>query len=392
MARTKKPLKIKQPVTLRETKLRSGNISLYLDIYHRGERRYEFLKLYLIPEVDQASKMLNRQTREIAEKIRAERILQLQSFGIDKIDKAKRSQILLSNWLDLYVHEDTDIKPATRHGRKMTCMRVNQFLEDTNRQTIALGEVDKDFCLEFIKYLKASAHRNYNAEKNDAPTISNTTINYYQVIFSAALTKAVKDGIIKQNPFKQLSMKEKVQPRNKEIEYLTKEELQKLINTDCGNPDIKVAFMFSCFTGLRKSDIKRLTYRDIRKTPDGKSEQIHIRMKKTDLPVIVPISEEAKKWLPPMKDIDSPIFNIPDNQSTLAWQVSRWVERAGIDKHITFHCARHTFGTMLLTLGVDIYTVSKLMGHKSVAMTEIYAKVVDSKKIDAMGKVDDFFK
>lgn len=391
MARAKKQLKIKQPVTLRETKLKSGNISLYLDIYHRGVRKYEFLKLYLIPEVDQASKMQNRQTREIAEKIRAERILQLQSFGIDKIDEAKRSQILLSTWLDLYVADDVKIAKATRHGRDMMRQRVNEYLKDTHRESITLGEIDKEFCLEFIKYLKSSTHRNYSAENNDAPTISDTTINYYQVILSGALSKAVKEGIIKVNPFKQLDTREKVQPKNKEIEYLTTEELKKLIATDCGNPDLKVAFLFSCFTGLRKSDIKVLTYNDIRQAPDGKTLQIVMRMQKTDITVIVPLSDEAMKWLPEKKESDTPIFKVPDNQSTLAWRLNSWVKNAGIDKHITFHCARHTFGTMLLTLGVDLYTVSKLMGHTSVATTQIYAKIVDSKKIDAVSRLDKIF-
>lgn len=392
MARPKKQIRLKQPVTLREKKIKNGNLSLYLDIYHKGVRKYEYLKLYIVPEVDQSAKIMNRQTREIAEKIRAERILQLQSHGIEHIEKAKRSRILLSTWLDQYTKEDSGISDATRHGRKMTQLRVNEYLKEIKGETISLCDIDKEFCLSFINHLKTSKHRNYNKEKKKAPTISQTTINYYQVIFSAALTKAVKEGIIKSNPFKQLEARQKVRPKNKEIEYLTIDELRTLINTDCGNPDLKVAFIFSCFTGLRKSDVKRLTNSDIKLTPDGVSRQIVIRMQKTKDTVIIPLSDEALKWLPKVEDNKIPIFNVPANQSTLSWHLTTWVKRAKIEKHITFHCARHTFGTMLLTLGTDIYTVSKLMGHKSVAVTEVYAKIVDSKKIDAMVKVDDYFK
>ena len=106
--------------------------------------------------------------------------------------------------------------------------------------------------------------------------------------------------------------------------------------------------------------------------------------------VFIPLSDEAKKWLPKPGGYQEPFFNLPA-PSTICLILSNWVKAAGINKHITFHCARHTFATMMLTLGSDIYTTSKLLGHNHVATTEIYAKVIDKKKFESMSNLDRMF-
>ena len=120
------------------------------------------------------------------------------------------------------------------------------------------------------------------------------------------------------------------------------------------------------------------------KTADGKGEYIDMEMQKTEKPVIIPLSEEAKRWLPKPRGNNIPFFDIPTTQTVIGRALRKWAEAAGIEKHITF-------GTMMLTLGADLFTTSKLMGHSNIQTTEIYAKIVDKKKEEAINLIDGMF-
>jgi integrase len=116
-----------------------------------------------------------------------------------------------------------------------------------------------------------------------------------------------------------------------------------------------------------------------------------MEMKKTEKPVIIPLSEEAKRWLPDPKGFNVPFFDIPTTGTVIGRALRKWAEAAGIDKHLSFHCSRHTFGTMMLTLGADLYTTSKLLGHTDVKMTQVYAKIINRKKDEAVNLVNGLF-
>ena len=182
----------------------------------------------------------------------------------------------------------------------------------------------------------------------------------------------------------------------KEVYYTFKGQYQfyaiAFMATDSYRPEVKQAFIFACFTGLRLSDMYKLAPIHIFKTPDGKGEYIDMEMQKTEKPVIIPLSEEAKRWLPKPKGITTPFFDIPTTQTVIGRALRKWAEAAGVEKHISFHCSRHTFGTMMLTLGADLFTTSKLMGHTNIQTTEIYAKIVDKKKEEAINLIDGMFK
>ena len=106
----------------------------------------------------------------------------------------------------------------------------------------------------------------------------------------------------------------------------------------------------------------------------------------------IPLGEQARKWMPEQGE-DGPEDNVfKVKPAAISENLKPWAEAAGItNKEVTFHTSRHTFATMLLTLGADIYTVSKLLGHTSVKTTQIYAKIIDQKKDDAVSLVDDIF-
>lgn len=201
----------------------------------------------------------------------------------------------------------------------------------------------------------------------------------------------MREGLIPANPVKMLDLKERPQPKEGDKEYLTIDELKRIVEAPCPSSELKTVFRFACFTGLRISDVRKMTNKDIYLSPDGKTRYIYTEMVKTGGTVSVPLSAEALRWLPTVEDDDALLFRVPQNASTLGRHLSQWMKAAKVDKHITFHGARHTFGTLMLTLGADIYTSSKLMGHSNVKVAEVYAKIVDQKRVDAINLMDNMF-
>ncbi len=155
-------------------------------------------------------------------------------------------------------------------------------------------------------------------------------------------------------------------------------------------PAVKNAYLFSCFCGLRISDIIGLKWKNV--YIDNGQYRLEMVMQKTKEPIYLPLSAEALKWIPErgMKAAEDHVFDLP-SPTYINVILKPWAKAAGIDKHFTFHTARHTFATMMLTLGADLYTTSKLLGHTNVKTTQIYAKIVNKKKDDAVSLVDNIF-
>ena len=389
MARPKKSLKVKEPIRIRERKLADGNISLYLDIYVKGTRKYESLGLYLIPESLPNAKAANARTRSIAEKIKSDRIIALQDRGIKQWDKIKRSNMPLVEWLMQYEQDSFGFKPSTLKGRMDMRKKVEEYLEQEGLSYIGMNEINQDFCRGFLRFLETA--KNSVAKKQKDRTISKGCAHHHQAVLNGALNKAVREGIIQQNPMKKLDKREKFQPSPEEREFLTIEELRNLMDVPCSNEQVKKAFIFSCFSGLRLSDVRTLTWNKIHKMPDGKTLYVHVFMQKTQKPLNVPLSGEALKVLEEKENPDEPIFKLPASDATINYHIKKWVKNGKIDKTISFHCSRHTFATMMLTLGADLYTTSKLLGHANVTTTQIYSKIIDKKKVETDNLVDNLF-
>ena len=387
MVRPKKQIKVKEPVRLREKKLRDGNRSLYLDIYHRGTRKYEYLKLYLVPETTPEAKTRNKETMRVAEQIKSERILQLQSRGLTQWDSIKKASLPVLTWMEQeYENPPRPLSVSTMNWRKQTRKTFANYLDSIHRPTLTLEEIDKDICRGFIAYLRTAPNR----LKKEAHTISQGTGERYMTEIICMLNYAVREGLIATNPFKQIPSNERLTCNDNEREFLTIEEIKLLMDAPCPRDEVKQAFMFPCFTGLRISDVRRLAPMHILKSADGLTEYIDIEMQKTKHGVIVPLSEEAKKWLPSPKGNDIPFFSLP-TLATINHAIAKWTKNAGIEKHATYHTSRHSFATMMLTIGADIYTTSKLLGHSHVSTTEIYAKVIDKKKVESISSLDKMF-
>ena len=386
MGRKKKEIKMKEPVRIREKRLNDGNVSLYLDMYYMGARKKEGLKLYLVPEVNAAAKLQNKNTLKLAEQIKAERIIDIQRHGLVNWENVRKGRMTLAAWVEKYTKDENGLTPASMRSKRNAQARVEQYLLYIGKPNLGLKEVDKDFCKGFIAFLKTCTFN------NGKKTLGSTTCRIFMNRLAAALNMAVREGLIDSNPFKLLDAKEKPQKKSAIREFLTIEELRTLIATPCRYDIVKKAFLFSCFTGLRYSDMMALKWNEIHKAADGKTLYIEHEQVKTKNTVTIPLSNEALKWMPrKSKDSERVFPQLRITSTTVEVVLGEWMQEAGIQKHITYHCSRHTAATLLLTLGADLYTVSKILGHQSIRMTEVYAKIVDKKKIETMNLVNNMF-
>lgn len=385
MAKAKKTQKPKEPVRIRLKELSNGNRSIYLDIYSKGKRSYEFLKLYLIPEVDDSARTQNANTLKAANFIKSQRIIQLTNDEAGVVSKdSLRSKILLIDWMEEYKRKKAETGQSKSNA--LTIVSVINHLKTYRGEGVLLADVDENYCRGFIRYLQ-TAKTEVGKKKITIRTVSRLTASSYFVCFASALNEAVRRKLIPANPTKYLSQDDRrmlraTPPRRG---YLSLEELQKLIDTECKFPQIKQAFLFGCFCGLRISDIRALRWSNVEQN-DGQWS-VSVIMTKTKELLYLPLSDEAVEYLPDRGTAakDDPVFSmLPDNSTTLNNRLKKWLESAGIDKKVCFHVSRHTFATSLLTLGADLYTTSKLLGHKNIHTTQIYAEIINQKKVDAV--------
>ena len=382
MARPKKQVKAKEPVTIRLKSLANGCKSVYLDIYRDGVRSYEFPKLYIIPEKTPADKAANLATLDAANAIKARRVKEIIN-GEAGIKKAPGKHIRLLDWMKQRQEragkaaKDAGRKSSnTAEGIKTVTAHLRRYIATAyNGEDITLSKIDKRFCEGFSAYLTGDNSR-------WAGKLSPNTRALYYSGLETALNEAYRKGIITVNPATFVEEREKPHGEPSERDYLTAEELKTLAAAKCPNEQVKAAFLFSCFTGLRLSDIEGLTWDAIHK--DGSTWCIELRMQKTRRIIYLPLSEAARRYMPERgeKGAESLVFDLPKRITTQS-DVRTWVKRAGISKSISFHCARHTFATLALTRGADLYSISKLLGHTNIATTQIYAAIIDRRKQEA---------
>ena len=392
MAKQKQTVKLKEPVRIRFKQLSNGNQSIYLDYYTGdvirkenyvgGKRKYEFLKLYLIPERTREDKAKNEVTLALAKAIQSKRIVEVQNDA-HGFQNTNKSRVNLLDYLENIGKQSAE-QGSRNYAR--TVLNTVRALRLFRGDYIAFRDVDKEFLSEFTDYLRQMPKASkYGVLKTGGRLSNNSVVSYYGTL-RTAINRAYKEGIITVNPTKEFDFASKVRQEPSRREYLTIDELKTLINTECRHEIVKRAFLFSCLCGLRVSDIRKLRWCDLQRS--GGRVRIEITMQKTKEPLYLPISDEALKWLPERGEANDSDFIFPlTHEGTVNDTLQHWAKVAGITKHISFHVARHTHATMMLTLGADLYTVSKLLGHKNIATTQIYAKIVDKKKEEAIGLI-----
>ena len=369
-------------IKIRQKPQRStGKTSLVLEYYYgytrddegriKHRRKFETLEYYLYTDPkNKLERDHNKVNLEMAEKVKAKRLLaeQNEQYGFavkykirtnlveyikGLIEQRKESPGNWGNW-------DSALKHLVAYAGTNTTFEM----------------VDKKFVEGFKTYLAKQA------KTKSGTALSTNSQSSYFLKLKAALNQAVEDGIIPHSPAMS------VKPAHVEDvhrEYLTFDELQRLAKTECPYPVLKDAFLFSCLTGMRWSDINKLTWAEVQEFDGG--TRIVFRQKKTKGLEYLDITDQAVRYMGQRGKADERVFV---GLKYSAWHnlaLREWCLKAGITKHITFHCGRHTFAVLQLSLGTEIYTVSKLLGHRELKTTQVYAQIMDAKKREAVNRI-----
>ena len=369
-------------IKIRQKPQRStGKTSLVLEYYYgytrddegriKHRRKFETLEYYLYTDPkNKLERDHNKVNLEMAEKVKAKRLLaeQNEQYGFavkykirtnlveyikGLIEQRKESPGNWGNW-------DSALKHLVAYAGTNTTFEM----------------VDKKFVEGFKTYLAKQAKTKSNT------ALSTNSQSSYFLKLKAALNRAVEEGIIPHSPAMS------VKPAHVEDvhrEYLTFDELQRLAKTECPYPVLKDAFLFSCLTGMRWSDINKLTWAEVQEFDGG--TRIVFRQKKTKGLEYLDITGQAVRYMGQRGEADKRVFA---GLKYSAWHnlaLREWCLKAGITKHITFHCGRHTFAVLQLSLGTEIYTESKLLGHRELKTTQVYAQIMDAKKREAVNRI-----
>ena len=362
---------------------KTGSISLFLEIYKgttttadgkvKNLRDYEYLNLYLIDKPKTPiDKQSNKDNLLLAESIKAKRELEIKNGLYGFTNEFKQS----TNFIDYFT--DQMEKRKQSEGNYGNWDSTLKHLIKFAGTKISFREIDDIFCENFRDYLKNTA------KKTSGQPLSSSSVSSYFNKFRACLKEAVKKKIILSNPATDVTNPKVIENIR---QYLSLDDLKAIVKTECRYDVLKRAFVFSCLTGLRWSDINNLKWSEVQNTNEG--WRITFHQQKTKGLQYLDISEQARGYLGEQCNPNERVFTGLKYSSYMNVELSKWMMKAGITKDITFHCARHTFAVLQLTLGTEIFTLSKLLGHSELKTTQIYAKIIDEKKREAVNKIPD---
>lgn len=403
-------------VKLRQKPISGNRQALYLDFYppiidpETGEQtRRQFLSLYLFDEIehieeryndsngkpqkrivpvldkkDQPKKVKlnpidkqhNKETLQIAEQIRQKKDNEVNKPEIYTGHEKEQLRVKERGERSFveYFKQLADKRKTSNHDNWISA--YNYLLAFTGGK-LKFTDVTETFCNEFREYLLSSP-----SIKSKAKSLSqNSAVSYFNKV-KAALKQAHKDGHISND----LNAKiDTIKTTETKIEFLTMEELQTLAKTDCPNPLLKNAALFSAMTGMAFKEIQNLVWGEVAYSEEMGHYIPHTRQK-TGGNNYLPISEQAFGLLGERGKPTDKVFDGLNDRDRYYW-FQLWVAKAGITKDINFHGLRHTFATLQLSKGTDIYTVSKMLGHTNIKTTQIYAKVINQTKRNAADKI-----
>lgn len=372
-------------VTLRQKAITKGRKSLYLDFYPAIKvsgadkpTRREFLGLYIYDKPkNPLQKQDNKQTLLLAEQIKQKRENELNkpqiytAFELERINANEKGKISFIDYYEQLMEK--------RKGKNYDVWFSSLFyLKAFTNESLTFADLTEKFCNDYKFYLL-----NAKSRRSNQTTLAQNTAHSYFNKFKATLKQAFKDGIV---PFDLNGKIESIKQADTKRVFLTLEELNKLVKAECPSPLLKKASIFSALTGLRFSDVSKLLWSEIVYIK-GQGYFIQFQQKKTKTNEFLPIAEQAYEVLGEPKEPEQRVFEGLTYSAHQNSQLIKWAMNARIQKHLTFHSFRHTYATLQLQGGTDIYTVSKMLGHKDLKTTQIYAKIVDETKRTATTKI-----
>lgn len=358
-------------VTVRQRAIRNEKISLYLDYYPAirhpetmimSRREYLGIYIYAHPK-NEMEREFNNDMLNKAEAIRCIRVQSLINEEFGFLDKHKMKADFLAYFAKMMRTKDQKWKVVYAH--------FSNFVQGK----CTFGEVNVDLCKRFRAYLLNAKQLKHTEHKVSL----NSAAGYYST-FRGLLKIAYRDKLLRENINDFL---EKIEYEDVKKEYLTLDEVKQLATTPCDIPVLKAASLFSCLTGLRISDIMNLQWSDFGIAPD-QGYCIRIRTQKTKTEATLPISHEAFELC---GEVGTGKVFKGLSRSMINYPLKNWLKKAKIQKHITFHCFRHSYATLQIAAGTDIYTVSKMLTHRNVSTTQIYAELVSEKKRASANKI-----
>jgi site-specific recombinase XerD len=351
-------------ISLERKKLVRGRCSLYLSFSLHGRRIREFLNIYLEPPSSPEERERNRLRLELAQRIRFQREQELtaERYGLEPMVPRRLGVYEL---YPLYEQFLEGYRAKDLHTAQAVLLHLKRF---AGERSPLLGAVTKGFCRDFFEALRAQLH-------------GATPVGYFTK-FRRFLQQCVEEGYLLQNPAEGIRLQ---QGDSFTKQVLSLEEMAVLARTPCKQEEVKRAFLFACNTGLRWCDVSQLVYQQVdvpnrvvrlvqqKVAGRSRADVLHLALNGNAV-YLLSLSSGAG---------EERIFRLPS--FSYAQRVLRqWMVRAGIRKHITFHCARHSFITNLLVQGVDLKTASELAGHSTIRHTERYIHLVDSMKRQAV--------
>lgn len=358
-------------VTVRKRPIRNGQMSLYLDFYpairnpktgRMTRREYLGIYIYASPK-ERFEQQYNKSMMQSAELIRCQRVQAIINEDFGFIDHSRGTESFIEFFQE---------KMGEGDNRRNWSTAFKHFCNYTGGKC-SFDDLTVPFCQGFLTYLLAQPTQT-------GGTMKASTANNVFGKLMAVLRRAFNAGIIKENV---VSYLKPAKEEKAKIEFLTFDELRRLARTPCDKPMFRDASLFSCLTGLRISDIIDLKWEHICEAPDG-GWCLRKVIIKTRTEATLPLSDEAYRLCGERGE--GQVFK-GMSKAMPALYLKEWIKAAGITKHITFHCFRHTFATLQIASGTDIYTVSKLMTHSNVTTTQVYADVVSELKRNATDKL-----
>jgi len=351
-------------VKVRLKKLKDDRYSIFLD-YHFFEngkelRDRKWLKMYVTGKKNDLQRDRNLIAEAILIRNKYEDMVRQKSYDIFTEKKT----------ITLYGIFDQFLKKQTKKNSLKIWEHAIRHLKIFQPRDIKLKKVTRKFCQDFAQYLL------------DCPDINQNTAHTYFTRFKIAIKKAYEDDYIEHNLATNIIIRKTEGTR----EYLTIEELRRLNDLPYSNEDVKNAFIFSCFTGLRLGDLINLEFDDFRE--ENGNLYLVFRDEKTNEYNKLKLCKVAEDILNHEKSTHNSgkVFQLL-GETSIRYHIRKMVKKAGIEKHITPHCARHTFATLSISNGIDLYTLAKFLGHNDVKVTQIYAKLMDEKKDEAIDKL-----
>jgi integrase/recombinase XerD len=342
-------------VTLRKRKNSDDSISLVLDIYHNGKRTYEFLKDLKLPKAaNPADRQANKDKLDLANRIAVKRAQELAANDYTMITDAGKKTIV-TEWMQSFVD---NYKKKDKRNMQGALNRFKDFLSEDKKQGLTFGRLSELIISDFQDYLRQRS-------------IGEGASSYFNR-FKKMVKQAYRQKLLQHNPATEVKT---IQGNSKRKDTLTMQEIQQLSTTSTESIEVKRAFLFSCLTGLRWIDITGLKWSNI----NIKNRYLTMQQSKTDKGVTINLNDTAIKLLGKPGKADAFVFELPTANGANK-SLKAWVKRAGIEKKITWHNARHSFGTNLIFFGADVTTASNLLGHSTLKHTQRYVKAAGELK------------